>query len=153
MDSPDQTALRQSLLPHPSPDKMLPARRWPAPASDENQLPRPAMTDPSVTTSNPGEPLRGGVFHVDYNFITREGYRQAPWWIHPTKQHSGNRFSPTRARIKSMTDPSVTTSNPGEPLRGGVFHVDYNIEGADVGYRWSWSSCWVICRLSAEKVV
>jgi len=36
----------------------------------------------------------------------------------------------------AMTDPATTTSNPGEPLRGGVFHVDYNIEGADVGYRW-----------------
>lgn len=36
----------------------------------------------------------------------------------------------------AMIDPSVTTSNPGEPLRGGVFHVDYNIEGSDVGYRW-----------------
>lgn len=36
----------------------------------------------------------------------------------------------------AMTDPTTTTSNPGEPLRGGVFHVDYNIEGADVGYRW-----------------
>ncbi len=33
-------------------------------------------------------------------------------------------------------DPETTTSNPGTPLKGGVFHVDYNIEGSDVGYRW-----------------
>jgi beta-glucosidase len=33
-------------------------------------------------------------------------------------------------------DPATTTSNPGEPFKGEVFHEDYNIEGADVGYRW-----------------
>jgi beta-glucosidase len=33
-------------------------------------------------------------------------------------------------------DPATTTSNPGMKTTGGVFHVDYNVEGADVGYRW-----------------
>ncbi|MBY6312306.1 beta-glucosidase [Rhodococcoides kroppenstedtii] len=35
-----------------------------------------------------------------------------------------------------MTDPSTTTSFPGAPRKGGYFGVDYDIEGADVGYRW-----------------
>lgn len=34
------------------------------------------------------------------------------------------------------TDPATTTSNPGEPSKGGVFAVDYDVEGADVGYKW-----------------
>jgi beta-glucosidase len=33
-------------------------------------------------------------------------------------------------------DPTTTTSNPGMKTKGGIFHVDYNVEGADVGYRW-----------------
>lgn len=33
-------------------------------------------------------------------------------------------------------DPETTTSNPGMEPKGGVFHVDYNVEGSDVGYRW-----------------
>lgn len=33
-------------------------------------------------------------------------------------------------------DPATTTSNPGEPPKGGVFHVNYQVEGSDVGYRW-----------------
>ncbi|MEC3909490.1 beta-glucosidase [Sphingobium sp. CR2-8] len=33
-------------------------------------------------------------------------------------------------------DPKTTTSNPGSPIKGGVFHMDYNVEGSDVGYRW-----------------
>ncbi|MBB3349882.1 beta-glucosidase [Sphingomonas sp. BK069] len=33
-------------------------------------------------------------------------------------------------------DPETTTSNPGMKPKGGVFHVDYNVEGSDVGYRW-----------------
>ncbi|MEA9588628.1 beta-glucosidase [Xanthomonas sp. WHRI 10064A] len=33
-------------------------------------------------------------------------------------------------------DPSTTTSNPGEPIKGEIFCMDYNVEGADVGYRW-----------------
>lgn len=33
-------------------------------------------------------------------------------------------------------DPETTTSNPGMPVKGAVFNVDYNVEGSDVGYRW-----------------
>ncbi|WP_267347032.1 glycoside hydrolase family 3 C-terminal domain-containing protein [Sphingomonas sp. GM_Shp_2] len=33
-------------------------------------------------------------------------------------------------------DPATTTSNPGMPIKGGVFHVNYDVEGSDVGYRW-----------------
>jgi beta-glucosidase len=33
-------------------------------------------------------------------------------------------------------DPATTTSNPGEPRKGDIFTVDYDIEGSDVGYRW-----------------
>ncbi|MGI4955784.1 MAG: beta-glucosidase [Janthinobacterium lividum] len=33
-------------------------------------------------------------------------------------------------------DPQTTTSNPGTPRKGGIFHVDYDVEGSDVGYRW-----------------
>lgn len=33
-------------------------------------------------------------------------------------------------------DPETTTSNPGVKPKGGVFHVDYDVEGSDVGYRW-----------------
>ncbi len=36
----------------------------------------------------------------------------------------------------AMKDPASTTSNAGQPIVGGVFHENYNIEGADVGYRW-----------------
>ncbi len=35
-----------------------------------------------------------------------------------------------------QSDPAATTSNPGLPLRGGVLHLNYDIEGSDVGYRW-----------------
>lgn len=35
-----------------------------------------------------------------------------------------------------MTDPESTTSAPGVPRQGDYISVDYNIEGADVGYRW-----------------
>ena len=34
------------------------------------------------------------------------------------------------------TDPATTTSNPGEPIKGAPFVVDYDIEGPDVGYKW-----------------
>ena len=34
------------------------------------------------------------------------------------------------------TDPDGTTSNPGEATKGVPFQVDYNVEGADVGYKW-----------------
>ncbi|MCP3425697.1 glycoside hydrolase family 3 C-terminal domain-containing protein [Rothia sp. AR01] len=37
---------------------------------------------------------------------------------------------------REMTDPQSTTSNPGEPRRGGFPLVGYDVEGADVGYRW-----------------
>lgn len=33
-------------------------------------------------------------------------------------------------------DPETTTSNPGMKPKGGVFHVNYDVEGSDVGYRW-----------------
>ena len=33
-------------------------------------------------------------------------------------------------------DPATTTSEPSEWRANPVFHVDYGIEGADVGYRW-----------------
>jgi beta-glucosidase len=33
-------------------------------------------------------------------------------------------------------DPQTTTSNPGMPRKGPIIDIDYNIEGADVGYRW-----------------
>jgi beta-glucosidase len=33
-------------------------------------------------------------------------------------------------------DPRTTTSNPGMPIKGAVFDIDYDIEGSDVGYRW-----------------
>ncbi|TWI58681.1 beta-glucosidase [Pseudomonas duriflava] len=35
----------------------------------------------------------------------------------------------------TMRDPATTTSNPGEE-RKGLFSENYNIEGADVGYKW-----------------
>lgn len=34
------------------------------------------------------------------------------------------------------TDPDTTLSNPGPPPKGPMFSVDYDIEGADVGYKW-----------------
>ena len=34
------------------------------------------------------------------------------------------------------TDGDATISNPGEAMKGALFSVDYNIEGADVGYKW-----------------
>ena len=34
------------------------------------------------------------------------------------------------------TDPATTTSNPGEPVKGGPLTIDYDIEGPDVGYKW-----------------
>lgn len=36
----------------------------------------------------------------------------------------------------TLVDPASTTSNPGEPRRGGFPLVNYDIEGADLGYRW-----------------
>jgi beta-glucosidase len=36
----------------------------------------------------------------------------------------------------AVRDANTTTANPGEPIKGPFFSVDYNIEGADVGYRW-----------------
>jgi beta-glucosidase len=33
-------------------------------------------------------------------------------------------------------DPAITTSNPGMPRKGEIIPIDYDIEGADVGYRW-----------------
>ncbi|EIC86177.1 glycoside hydrolase family 3 C-terminal domain-containing protein [Serratia sp. M24T3] len=35
-----------------------------------------------------------------------------------------------------QVDPTTTTSLPGSPVKGGIIHVDYNVEGSDVGYRW-----------------
>ncbi|WAH56370.1 glycoside hydrolase family 3 C-terminal domain-containing protein [Pseudomonas silvicola] len=35
-----------------------------------------------------------------------------------------------------QTDPRTTTSNPGTPRIGEILPIDYDIEGADVGYRW-----------------
>lgn len=35
-----------------------------------------------------------------------------------------------------QTDPESTTSLPGTPVKGGIIPVDYDVEGADVGYRW-----------------
>ncbi|CCG86522.1 glycoside hydrolase family 3 C-terminal domain-containing protein [Erwinia piriflorinigrans] len=35
-----------------------------------------------------------------------------------------------------QTDPETTTSLPATPLKGGIIHMDYNVEGSDVGYRW-----------------
>ncbi|WP_210253210.1 beta-glucosidase [Beijerinckia sp. L45] len=36
----------------------------------------------------------------------------------------------------AVRDPESTTANPGEPLKGEMFSVDYNVEGPDVGYKW-----------------
>lgn len=36
----------------------------------------------------------------------------------------------------TMLDPALTTSFPGVPRQGQYVSVDYDIEGADVGYRW-----------------
>jgi len=33
-------------------------------------------------------------------------------------------------------NPETTTSNPGTARRGAIFHVSYEREGADAGYRW-----------------
>lgn len=35
-----------------------------------------------------------------------------------------------------QTDPASTTSLPGSPIKGGIIHMDYDVEGSDVGYRW-----------------
>ncbi|ORM72459.1 glycosyl hydrolase [Pantoea wallisii] len=35
-----------------------------------------------------------------------------------------------------QTDPASTTSLPGTPVKGGIIHMDYDVEGSDVGYRW-----------------
>ncbi|MDR3461583.1 MAG: beta-glucosidase [Beijerinckiaceae bacterium] len=35
-----------------------------------------------------------------------------------------------------IRDADSTTANPGEALKGAMFGIDYNIEGADVGYKW-----------------
>jgi beta-glucosidase len=36
----------------------------------------------------------------------------------------------------AVRNPESTQANPGEPLKGEMFSVDYNIEGPDVGYKW-----------------
>ncbi|WP_241576341.1 beta-glucosidase family protein [Rosenbergiella collisarenosi] len=36
----------------------------------------------------------------------------------------------------TQKDPNTTTSLPGVEITGEVFEIDYNVEGADVGYRW-----------------
>ncbi|WP_147197799.1 beta-glucosidase [Pantoea sp. CCBC3-3-1] len=36
----------------------------------------------------------------------------------------------------SQIDPQTTTSLPGVPVKGDILHIDYNVEGSDVGYRW-----------------
>ncbi|MBY6005331.1 glycoside hydrolase family 3 C-terminal domain-containing protein [Salipiger bermudensis] len=36
----------------------------------------------------------------------------------------------------AQRDPETTTSNPGMERIGEIFHVDYDVEGADTGYRW-----------------
>ncbi|WKX26946.1 beta-glucosidase family protein [Tatumella ptyseos] len=36
----------------------------------------------------------------------------------------------------TQIDPSTTTSLPGVEIKGDIFPVDYDVEGADVGYRW-----------------
>ncbi len=36
----------------------------------------------------------------------------------------------------AQKDPATTTSVPEEARNHAVFHIDYNVEGADVGYRW-----------------
>jgi beta-glucosidase len=36
----------------------------------------------------------------------------------------------------AQRDPETTTSYPGLPRKGGIFHVSYDIEGSDIGYRW-----------------
>lgn len=33
-------------------------------------------------------------------------------------------------------DPTTTTSLPGAPVKGGIRHINYDVEGSDVGYRW-----------------
>lgn len=33
-------------------------------------------------------------------------------------------------------DPSTTTSMPFIEVKGDILHIDYNVEGSDVGYRW-----------------
>lgn len=35
-----------------------------------------------------------------------------------------------------QVDPKSTTSMPGSPVKGGIIHINYNVEGSDVGYRW-----------------
>jgi beta-glucosidase len=35
-----------------------------------------------------------------------------------------------------QVNPESTTSLPGSPVKGGIIHIDYNVEGSDVGYRW-----------------
>ncbi len=35
-----------------------------------------------------------------------------------------------------QVDPETTTSMPGSPVKGGIIHINYNVEGSDVGYRW-----------------
>lgn len=37
---------------------------------------------------------------------------------------------------EDLLDPDSTTSYPGAPREGGYPSVDYDVEGADVGYRW-----------------
>lgn len=35
-----------------------------------------------------------------------------------------------------QVDPESTTSLPGMPVKGDIIHIDYQVEGSDVGYRW-----------------
>jgi beta-glucosidase len=36
----------------------------------------------------------------------------------------------------TQNDPALMTSSPGLPIKGGVVHISYDVEGSDVGYRW-----------------
>ena len=44
--------------------------------------------------------------------------------------------SDTQLPHPEQTDPASTTSLPGTPIKGGIIHMDYDVEGSDVGYRW-----------------
>ncbi|WP_277983308.1 beta-glucosidase [Sphingomonas faeni] len=44
--------------------------------------------------------------------------------------------SVTQLPIPAQRDPETTTSNPGTARKGSIFHVSYDREGADAGYRW-----------------
>ena len=44
--------------------------------------------------------------------------------------------SETQLPHPAQRDPQTTTSNPGMERIGEIFHVDYDVAGADTGYRW-----------------